>query len=414
MARLAKGLLALLLVLSTAPLLGAAPAAADSAEETDFVTRLNDLRASRGLAPLAVDTRLGDVARTWSGKMAAANSLSHNPSLSSQVPSGWRKIGENVGYGPTVLVLHNALVASPAHLANMVDPAFNAVGIGVVIAGSTIWVTQVFMQTSGSIVTAAAAPIVGTLTSGSEWYRLAGSAGEIHTFGAVPGLPVVTPSAPVVAITAKPNGSGTWQAASDGAVFAHGDAGYYGSMAGRALAQPIVGMAATPTGKGYWLVARDGGIFSFGDAKFFGSTGALKLNQPIVGMTASPTGAGYWFVAADGGIFAFGDAKFFGSTGALKLNQPVVGMSSSKSGKGYWLVARDGGIFSFGDAAFFGSTGAIRLNQPIVGMARSSSGSGYRFVAADGGIFSFGDAVFLGSAGGSPLGSPVTAMVAGA
>jgi hypothetical protein len=41
-------------------------------------------------------------------------------------------------------------------------------------------------------------------------------------------------------------------------------------------------MMATPTGKGYWLVASDGGIFAFGDAVFLGSTGAMKLNKPIV------------------------------------------------------------------------------------------------------------------------------------
>jgi hypothetical protein len=35
---------------------------------------------------------------------------------------------------------------------------------------------------------------------------------------------------------------------------------------------------------GYWLVASDGGIFAFGDAVFHGSTGATRLNQPIVGM----------------------------------------------------------------------------------------------------------------------------------
>ena len=31
-----------------------------------------------------------------------------------------------------------------------------------------------------------------------------------------------------------------------------------------------------PTGNGYWLVASDGGIFAFGDAPFFGSTGASR------------------------------------------------------------------------------------------------------------------------------------------
>ncbi len=34
-------------------------------------------------------------------------------------------------------------------------------------------------------------------------------------------------------------------------------------------------MAATPDGKGYWLVASDGGVFAFGDAGFEGSMGGV-------------------------------------------------------------------------------------------------------------------------------------------
>jgi hypothetical protein len=75
----------------------------------------------------------------------------------------------------------------------------------------------------------------------------------------------------------------------------------------------VVGMAPTPSGKGYWLVASDGGIFAFGDAGFLGSTGGIRLNQPVVGMAATPSGAGYWLVASDGGVFGFGDADFWGS-----------------------------------------------------------------------------------------------------
>jgi hypothetical protein len=37
---------------------------------------------------------------------------------------------------------------------------------------------------------------------------------------------------------------------------------------------------------GYWLVASDGGVFAYGDAGFFGSHGGKPLNQPIVGMAA--------------------------------------------------------------------------------------------------------------------------------
>jgi hypothetical protein len=86
-------------------------------------------------------------------------------------------------------------------------------------------------------------------------------------------------------------------------------------------------MAATPNGGGYWEVASDGGIFAFGDAQFYGSMGGHPLNQPIVGMAATPNGGGYWEVASDGGIFAFGDALFSGSMGGKPLNEPIVGMA---------------------------------------------------------------------------------------
>jgi hypothetical protein len=71
--------------------------------------------------------------------------------------------------------------------------------------------------------------------------------------------------------------------ASDGGIFAFG-APFLGSTGSIRLNKPIVGIAPTPTGAGYWLVATDGGIFAFGDAPFFGSTGSITLNKPIVGM----------------------------------------------------------------------------------------------------------------------------------
>ena len=56
-------------------------------------------------------------------------------------------------------------------------------------------------------------------------------------------------------------------------------------------------------------MASDGGVFAFGDAHFLGSTGSIHLNQPMVGMAADADGNGYWLVAADGGVFTFGDAR---------------------------------------------------------------------------------------------------------
>jgi hypothetical protein len=231
-----------------------------------------------------------------------------------------------------------------------------------------------------------------TLTS---WNQIVNTALSAHTIGIAP----------------MPNGTGYWEAESNGDVANFGNAQSYGSMQGQALNFPLVGIAATPDGKGYWLVASDGGIFSFGDAAFYGSTGAIHLNRPIVGMASTPDGKGYWMVASDGGIFSFGDALFRGSMGAKVLNQPIVGMASDAVTNGYWLVASDGGIFSF-NAPFFGSTGAIHLNRPIVGMEPLLNGLGYRFEASDGGVFCFGQANFQGSMGGQSLVAPVVGMAA--
>jgi hypothetical protein len=161
---------------------------------------------------------------------------------------------------------------------------------------------------------------------------------------------------------------------------------------------PVVGMASTPDGGGYWIVDAAGGIAPRGDAGFYGSFAGKPLNAPISHIVATPDGKGYWLVASEGGIFTFGDAHFYGSMGGKHLNAPVVGLATTPDGKGYWLVASDGGIFTFGDAAFHGSTGALHLNKPVVGMAADPATGGYWLVAADGGVFSF-DAPFRGAGG---------------
>ncbi len=72
-------------------------------------------------------------------------------------------------------------------------------------------------------------------------------------------------------------------------------------------------MAPTPDGNGYWLTASDGGIFAFGDASFRGLDRRVNLTAPVVAMTA-PSQLGYWLAASDGGIFSFG-VQFHGSMG---------------------------------------------------------------------------------------------------
>jgi hypothetical protein len=156
-------------------------------------------------------------------------------------------------------------------------------------------------------------------------------------------------------------------------------------------------MVATPSGRGYWLVASDGGVFAFGDARFYGSTGAMRLNQPVIGMVATPSGRGYWLVASDGGVFAFGDAAFLGSLGSLHLVAPIVAVRGTADGRGYLMAGADGGVFAFGDARFEGSAGGTGIARPIVGMATTPSGNGYWLTDPDGLVYYYGDAGYYGS-----------------
>jgi hypothetical protein len=55
-------------------------------------------------------------------------------------------------------------------------------------------------------------------------------------------------------------------------------------MGGRRLDAPVLGITPTPDGGGYWEVASDGGIFAFGDAPFYGSMGGQRLDAPVVGI----------------------------------------------------------------------------------------------------------------------------------
>lgn len=139
-----------------AVLLPGAPAQA-AVEEDSFASRINAERAAAGLPALRHVTDLQDVARRQSQAMAASNTLQHNPNLATDV-TDWSRLAENVGYGGSVESLHTALMNSPGHRANILDPGVSQVGIGIAWSGSRLWVTQVFRSPTGAAVNA---PTVG-------------------------------------------------------------------------------------------------------------------------------------------------------------------------------------------------------------------------------------------------------------
>ena len=153
----------------------AAHAADATTDEAEFVQRINDLRSSKGLAPLKVNAELARGARSWATEMRAAAGISHMPEarMRADITGPWCKIGENVGEGPEVPILHDAFVASAAHLKNLLDPDFDSVGIGIVYAsnsdGEVIYVTQRFLDIDNVCArqdaAAASTRVAGTSTS---------------------------------------------------------------------------------------------------------------------------------------------------------------------------------------------------------------------------------------------------------
>jgi len=146
--------------------LQAAPAAhADTgADEALFLSLTNATRAAQGLQPLATDGQLTSIARDWSAHMAAAGGISHNPNLQGQVTAAWTQLGENVGEGPTVAMIQDAFMNSVHHRENILNGAYNYVGIGVVDGGGIIFVTVDFMDLPGGAVSAPAPAAPRTTT----------------------------------------------------------------------------------------------------------------------------------------------------------------------------------------------------------------------------------------------------------
>lgn len=101
-------------------------------ESSQFVAAVNQLRESKGLNDLTVDGNLSSIAQNWAVTMGQADDIFHRSNLADGVSINWKRLGENVGMGPTVTDLMNAFIASPHHYENLVDPSFTRIGIGTV------------------------------------------------------------------------------------------------------------------------------------------------------------------------------------------------------------------------------------------------------------------------------------------
>lgn len=128
--------------------------------ESTLLVKLNAERAQAGLAPLAIQPWAAAVARAHSQDMAAARNMWHN--YAGYITPGHQAMGayltgENVAIAGTLDEVDYDLVHSPEHLANILYPRFNYVGIGIATDPlGYVYVTQDFADIQPA--TQAAAP----------------------------------------------------------------------------------------------------------------------------------------------------------------------------------------------------------------------------------------------------------------
>lgn len=140
--RRSLGLLAVVLLAVTA-------SACLPAEEQSFLDRTNRVRSSQGVRTLAEHGTLTAKAEAWAQHMASTGKLAHSNLSSNLGGLRYTALGENVGMaGGTKdpwLAIHNAFVKSPGHYANIVNPKYTHMGIGVAVdRNGTVWVAEVF------------------------------------------------------------------------------------------------------------------------------------------------------------------------------------------------------------------------------------------------------------------------------
>ena len=120
--------------------------------EQDLLQLANQSRQRVGASTLVLDPGLTEAARIHAQAMLEANQLSHRfngePTLVERLAATSSlqldQAGENVALDYSAQGGHEHLMLSPPHRANLLNPAYNVVGLGVVRSGDRLYIVQDF------------------------------------------------------------------------------------------------------------------------------------------------------------------------------------------------------------------------------------------------------------------------------
>lgn len=107
-------------------------------QEQEMLRLVNQARSQNNVAPLQMDTELANVARLKSQDMIDNNYFSHNSpkygdpfAMMKDFGINYVQAGENIAGNQTVQNAHSALMNSPGHRKNILNPNFTHIGIGI-------------------------------------------------------------------------------------------------------------------------------------------------------------------------------------------------------------------------------------------------------------------------------------------
>jgi uncharacterized protein YkwD len=164
-----------------------------SRERAIWLRLINDERALMGLNKLELDTELTDLAQNYAEKMARENFFGHVDSQGSdpearRIAAGFPlPVGENLAEDSSTASAHAGLMRSAGHRANILDPDWSIVGLGIAIAQNGLYI---FVQEFAAGLLDAV-----NLTQAKAELRAA-----LDTNRASAGLPVLTMNASLTAV----------------------------------------------------------------------------------------------------------------------------------------------------------------------------------------------------------------------
>ena len=119
--------------------------------EQQILDWTNEDRAKVNAPPLKWNNRLALAARLHSDEMANHKELTHQlkgePPFTQRLSERGAKFSgaaENVGYADSAEELQGGWMHSPGHRANLLNPVYTEMGVGIVRAGNRLWATVDF------------------------------------------------------------------------------------------------------------------------------------------------------------------------------------------------------------------------------------------------------------------------------